>query len=237
MGAVLAMMRRRAIGGIGSRKLVLAGLVALAGCGTPDEVTQPDTITTQVFATLTARLTGTPQPDVRAALSRANIDAFGKPLLLAVREDDDIAATFTPIGGEGDIVVWQTPSGGQLMIRRGVVIATRAYGHDIASSDVDGVPAAIARGSGRAERVHHYLDGEGRMRLRSLACRYAAAPGGDKTLFGLTLSRTRLVTETCKTSRQAITNTYLFDSAGTLWESRQWFGPEVGMVRLTRLHR
>lgn len=215
----------------------LFGLVVLAACGTKDDVTVPDSIGAQALAIAKSRLSGETPQDVRAALSRANIDAFGKPLLLAVREDEDIAATFTPIGSEGDIVVWQTPAGGQLTIADGIVIITRGYGFDIASSDVEGVSDAIARGAGTAVRVHHFLDGAGRMRLRSLACRYSAAPGGTVTLFGLRIPNTRRVTETCKTTRVTVTNTYLFDAAGTLWQSQQWFGPQVGTVRLTRLHR
>lgn len=219
------------------RLAAVAGLALLAACSSKDDVSEAPGIGNVLTDRLKAVLSGEKPTDIRAALTPENIAAFTMPLLLAEREREDLAATFVPVGVTGPITVWQTPAGGQLTIKNGVVITTRGYGFDIHSSDVDATFDRIAAGDGTAVRVQYFMTGEGKMTLRSMACRYTSGPGGEVAMYGRVERKTRIVKELCRTSTDEFANVYLFDGKGDLWQSRQWFGPKVGMVRLTYLKR
>lgn len=164
-----------------------------------------------------------------AALARAT-----RPLLLAELPSREARATFV-IGGENrDHITWLGADGVGLVLKGGVLTATRGLGQDLLASDTVAAEAAIHRGSGDAIRGHRYLDGENRVVARSFRCAYLTEARQAIDIVGTTRA-TRLVSESCTAGGAAFKNRYWIGGDGTVWKSEQWIGPALGTITLTRL--
>lgn len=237
MGAVLAMTRQGRLSR--ARRIMIVavlGLGLVSGCSDEAGLTKLGSVGRVLVSDVLAARRGQ-STDIRDALSRDVIDDLGQPLLLSVIERSDTAATFIRTKQKGPFDVWQTPAGGQLVLREGMIATVSGFGFDVLSSDVAEVVPLMKSGFGTGVRVQYFLKGDGLQDLRSFMCVFDEGPGENLTIYGVT-RYTRVVTERCRSSKVEVNNTYWLSRSGhRVVKSRQWFGPEVGYVTLTRLDR
>ena len=215
MGAVLAMNGMLRI----SVLLIAAGM--LAGCGT-----------------LEALWNTGPAPDPRAKLTRAALEEAGKPVLYAALPKRKAASLLGLSGRNGTVLTWQTPDNISLSFDEGVLTATRGLGFDLMSAETAETRRMLAGAEmpDRYPRLHGYLDGEHRHRFKSYLCRRADARRETITLVGATREVTRIA-ESCTAPGVEIINLYWRGDDGVIWKSRQWAGPETGLVETELLKR
>lgn len=215
MGAVLAMNAVLRIA------VLLLAAAMLAGCGT-----------------LGARSKTGPAPDPRAGLTRAALDAAGKPVLYVALPKRNAASLLGLMGRNGTVLTWQTPDNISLAFDEGVLTATRGLGFDLMSAETTQTRRMLAGAAMRDAypRLHGYLDGEHRHRFKSYLCRRAEARHETLTLVGATREVTR-ITETCTAPGVEFTNLYWRGADGVIWKSRQWAGHETGLVETELLRR
>ena len=171
-----------------------------------------------------------PGPDLRATLTRAQLDAIPGPLLFVEVEERGAGALLRPIAQNGVVTTWEAADGVTVALQRGVLVATRGLGFDLMSADVGAVRAAIARGGGSDyPRLMSYLDGENQIVFRAFRCVMTTAGREAIDSFGLARATTRL-DETCYSLADPVVNTYWTGADGTIWRARQWVGAEAGHI-------
>lgn len=115
-----------------------------------------------------------------------------------------------------------------ITLRQGVVTGTRGLGNDLMTSDIDPLLALLqTQGSGPAQRVMRYLDGEDVTRELVLSCEVTLGPtvtvaAGDIRQSG------RRMTEACTGGQISFRNTYVVDGTGQVIQSEQWLTPSAG---------
>ena len=127
---------------------------------------------------------------------------------------------------------WRTYATGTrqtLVLRQGLVTATRGLGRDLMASEADQTLALLRSGKpGKARRVMQVLDGEDHTREIALDCTLAVE-GQTRTASGL---RGRAMTEDCAAGDLRFRNSYVVDAAGTVIQSHQWLPTLVGPLSL-----
>lgn len=229
--------------------LVILGLLALAGCtrGTDNSGERGDAqLQLEIFkagraAIAAARAPKTPE------LTRAVLDGVEGALLEVTLERRDQRAYLYVEAQHrdaypGQIVVWRTGDNVTLMMRSGVLFASRGLGGDILSGTVqvaNGVPGPSGGGEKSFDiRVH-----DNKALHLSLTCEVADLGPETVQIIGHDHS-TRHLRETCEGGKTSdgtsgvVVNDYWVDRrAGLVWQSRQWAGPEVGYLRIRQVNR
>jgi hypothetical protein len=172
---------------------------------------------------------------LQAAVAQA-LAGTDLPLALGVVEARNATALLTRIETNGAYGTWATPDRRSIILKHGMVTATRGLGNDIMSSDLSGVAGLIAaRKPGSGQRVMRYLDGENH--TVALVAQCVVTRGGEKAISAGEI-RNRKVTEmreACTAESRSFTNSYLVDRAGFPVQSRQWLSPAGGYLTLQML--
>lgn len=134
------------------------------------------------------------------------------------------------------VMVWRGAAEATFTTRNGLLIATRGTGDDLISADVRGVEAALRNGGGAYARSYVVLQGNTRGRTLSFDCQLQAAGAETLTLVGQRRDTTRFE-ESCSGAEGAFRNTYWRGAEGSLWQSRQWTGPEIGHLMIELLKK
>lgn len=134
------------------------------------------------------------------------------------------------------VMVWRGADGATFTTRSGLLVATRGTGDDLMSADVRGTEAALRSGGGSYARSYVVLQGNTRGRTLNFDCTLQAAGAETLTLVGQRRDTTRLE-ESCSGPEGAFRNTYWRGGDGTLWQSRQWSGPEIGHLVIELLKK
>lgn len=176
-------------------------------------------------------------PDVRAQISRAQVDRSTQPLLLAEIPALNAAATMVPLGSRDGVVTWRTADDVALSFRDGIVIASRGLGFDLISADVAGTLAALdgGRQSGYS-RLLTLLDGEGQTLFRAFLCEMGPPRAETIGIVGASFATIRR-DETCHSTGLTVENSYWRDADGTMRRARQWLSPGAGLLTTERLTR
>ncbi|NCT12315.1 MAG: YjbF family lipoprotein [Rhodobacterales bacterium] len=176
-----------------------------------------------------------PAPDLRASLTRAQIDRATTPLMLVEVPARGAQATLIPSGQNGGVQSWRTGDNVGLSFDGGVLVGTRGLGDDLMAADVTGTLAALAGGpSQQYPRIHSYLDGENQTQFRAFLCDMAGPVAETVTIFGRAVP-TRRFDETCHSVGLQTANSYRVGADGTMWTSRQWIGPTLEYLMTERL--
>lgn len=236
MGEILALTMRRG-GGV---LLALAGAGWLAGCSNDPEGNASLGISRTLYEEVRGRLAksgagvqaGTPDAEALAAAARRS---FKGPIVLAQMANTGGLFVLGEYGRNGDVQTFATTTEETLVMRRGILIASRGLGDDLMSSESAQVAALVlARGEGSARHVYRFLDGEGIERPLPMDCDIRR--GADKPLrFAGTDYRTTEMVETCRAGRTEITNRYFVTSGGIVALSQQWISPRIGYVTIQRV--
>jgi hypothetical protein len=196
-------------------------LATLAACGTERERPVQDFVKSVAEARKTKGKTPPTLEQQRAALvAQLKKSGSTQPVLLVELTQRGAVASLSVAGQNRGAQSWFDPTGVSVVTRRGVVVETRGLGHDLMSSNANGTLNALSGGGRGYKRFHRYLDGEGQPNDITFTC--------DASRSGNT------VTETCAVPEGSFTNTYQL-RGGSVVESRQWLGREIGYARITRL--
>ena len=175
------------------------------------------------------RLEGSVPLDGPAVTARPTVAVPAVPgeRLLAEIVADGRSGSYFRNARNGPHVTWAAADESALVTRDGLLTATFGLGYDLLSADVSEARALIrSRRSGRATRVHRYLDGENQVVTRAFLCDLDTA--GEGTEY-------RRIVEACQGADIAFENDYVLAADGRIVTSRQWVGPEIGRIRITRV--
>ncbi|MDP3340200.1 YjbF family lipoprotein [Frigidibacter sp.] len=167
---------------------------------------------------------------VVAADFAARVEA-GAPLMIANVLERDALTTFVLVSERDGDRVWRTQDNVTMSTRGGLMTGTRALAGDLMSADVAESQALVLAGRpGLAVRVHRYLDGQNGIEIDSYVCEISPRGSQDLAFDGVQF-RATVIAETCTNPGNDFENFY-WVSGGTVVQSVQWVGPEVGAISM-----
>ncbi len=215
--------------------LCLAGLV-LVGCGNAPG--RDVTAGKMLKATLTRKPTPPTQDELaqQVAASAAAIltNTSDRAIIISIPKTGAMAA-LQQLGSNGAYETYGSPSRRTVVLRAGMLTATRGMGQDLMSVDVDAVQSLIAgRKAGTAQRRHRHLDGENLTITLEATC--TVTPGGSGRYVGGEIdSKVTSVSENCVSQTTRFQNSYQVTPAGRIVQSVQWIGPMHGSITVQQL--
>lgn len=221
------------------RAALLSGIVlgtGLAGCGTDTSKTEGTSIAIGVAKGLKQRLlpgksapASAPDPEKLAAAAKSS---FAGPIILAQIGKSGHLTVLGEYGRNGATRTYATPNEQTLVLRDGILIATRGLGNDLMSSESAAAAGLITRRqAGTVARVYRYLDGEGIERPLPMQCSITLGPAKSFDFAGSHYDTVQ-VDEACRSNAVNVANSYWVTGAGTVALSRQWIGPALGHVTI-----
>ena len=176
-------------------------------------------------------------------LTRDVIDRIPAPALEVVLEDRGVTGIVVPYasrrdGRNGTITTWRNGSGSQIVLRDGVLISTRGIGNDLGSSRVDAVVQSINTRQPVSGPHNLFVLGYANYTTRiDLECEMESLGETRIEIFQRAHSVVHL-RQNCVGPDGPVTNDYWVDrSSNTVWQSRQWAGPDLGYFRIRKLKK
>ncbi|MDO5640914.1 MAG: YjbF family lipoprotein [Paracoccus sp. (in: a-proteobacteria)] len=216
---------------------MMAGVLILAGCGSPDPEAQ-GTAMAHMRQLVAQRMAGgagatPPAPALSAdEMAARALAANPAPLILVSMESSGISQVMAMTGENGAMRTYMTPNMQAVILTGGIVTGTKGLGHDLSTAEVDASAALIhARRGGQAARTNRYLSGDGLERPLPMTCAVATGQPQSFAFAGTGWNATQ-VTETCRAGAAEIQNSYLVTASGQIPVSRQWIGPQLGYVTI-----
>lgn len=223
--------------------LVAALVLSLAACGSDAGKTETSNLARGFIGNLiglvkAGRSSADAAPSAAPTADQIAADAlesFAGPLMLVTIEAQSKTTVMGLYGENGPMRTYALPSKQSIILRDGILAATRGFGHDVMSADTDAVAALIqGRKDGTAPKVQRYLDAENVERPLPMDCTIQRADKSEYEVAGLTFSGTQMI-EVCAFQGQSVASAYLVSDKGEVLASRQWIGPELGYVTLQTL--
>jgi len=150
------------------------------------------------------------------------LESFRFSLIFAELDRTKTSSFMRPMERNGNVETWIGTHGNSLSMTDGIIVATRGYGYDLASSKRPSLGALrrYAKTGEVYEITYRHWDSEGNLQTRVGTCK--ASGWGDE------------VEEACKMDLIEFTNSYKLDPNG-ITSSLQWISPERGNLRTVRL--
>lgn len=181
------------------------------------------------------------EPSVLPARTPQWIAALQSPTLEVTLERSGQVALLSPFSDRldssvGAVRIWRAEDESQIVLRDGVLIATRGLGHDIGSTSSKTMIAALSAREPLQGLYQLYLvTGDNGTEVLNLMCRTDEV-GPEIVDIGALGYETRHVRANCASGFGDITFDFWVSQQGqTVWQSRQWAGPELGYMRLRLL--
>lgn len=174
----------------------------------------------------------------RSMLTRDIIDSFGIPLLLAEAPELDVAATLAIDGANANTVTWITGDQVGIVLKDGLLVATRGLGFDLHIADVSGTTAALREPKAPTTYVKQirYLSGQNEIQTLEFACSMAPATKTSVVIFEVGYDVTQH-DEICSLNGGIIYNVYWQHKDKGIIKSQQWVTAEVGYILFEVLNR
>lgn len=212
----------------GALKMTLAAslLAGLAGCGNDDQGVGPLGTLVQTAGQVVAERrapdqSATPRKSPEEAVAEA-LRVNPGPLIQAGFEGLDRTQIMAMTGQNGAMRTYMTPAEEAVILRGGMLVATRGLGNDLSVAE-PGTEALIRAGaSGSGTRIMRYLSGDGLERPLQFTCTVGAGP------------RPGVTVENCEGHGTSFQNSYMVQG-GQIPVSRQWIGPALGYVTIQTL--
>jgi len=212
------MITRMKLGG-----LLLVVVFWSAGCGTDNEATVALRIATSTAREAIARR-GQPAP----AVTRAMLDGFSTPMIMAEIPALKLTTFVVPLAQNGDVETWATVDDKTISFLQGIMVATRGFGPDIMQATGPSA-AQLARGSGSHDRSYYYLDGADQTQRFDYHCTVAVA-GVETITVVPEQHQTRHIVENCTGKPGVFVNEYWFEGGNFLRQSRQLLVQPLGPI-------
>lgn len=217
----------------------LLALGVLAGCASENSDEAAD-FWTDLYRTAQTSFAqyGAPPPQA-PPLTRARLQGFDLPLVRITNMTSGASGTLVPAASRGTgasrLITWRGVEPVSFTTRGDLLIATRGAGQDLISSDLQAMARALQAGGGSYERSHVVLVGNTEGRTLRFSCSLQAMGSETVTIVERSFATTRF-TESCTGPAGTFRNDYWRDGRdGTLWQSRQWAGPELGHLLIERV--
>lgn len=213
---------------------IAAALALLAACGNDKGGANPVAAAVGQMAksTLAKGKRGAPPAAQAAApVGRAELEAFGKPVLRVQSKGIGQDAFLTIVDAKENVVTWTAQRQANFSLRDGVLIQTRGVGSDLMSAQVP----TLAQLKGRAsyQRIYYFLGADDIGTRRTYDC--SAATIGRETIEVLGKSHaTTHVTETCTRPNGKVTNDYWIEG-DMIRKSRQWASNSVTYLEFEKV--
>ena len=214
-----------------ARAFLLLGLVlALGACGTDRNPIFP-----AVFGAVRGIVLPGPSglPDVRAQLTPEVLAAEDGPVLIVELPSAPTATVMTLGGTNRDTVTFGDAASNLLILRGGVIVGTRGFGFDLMDADVSQTLRALAAGGGRAQRLHNYLDGEGKVLPRRFGCVLSRA-GAEAVRLVSASVQADVIVERCEGALGGVFENRYWIAGGQVIKARQWVSPQIGYILTER---
>lgn len=200
---------------------VAAALALVAACGNDKGASNPvaAAVGQMAQATLAKGKKGAaPAAQAAAPVGRAELAAFGKPILRVQSKALGQDGFLTIADAKENVVTWTAQGQANFSLRDGVLIQTRGLGSDLMSAQVPSL--AQLRSGASYERVYYFLGPDDIGTRRTYDCTTATIGRETIEVVGKTHATTR-VTETCTRQNGKVTNDYWIEGS-TVRKSRQW---------------
>jgi hypothetical protein len=210
-------------------------LALLASCGNDKSASNPVAATLGQMAKASlakakAAKSGA-SPAAAAPVGRAELAAYGKPILRVQSKPLGQDGFLTISDSKGDVVTWTTSDRATFALRDGVLIQTRGLGADLMSADVPSV--AQLKGGASYQRVYFFLGPDDQGTRRTYDCTTATV--GRETIEVVEKSHSVThVTETCTRTNGKLTNDFWIEG-NAIRKSRQWASGMVGYLEFERV--
>ena len=214
------------------RSLVVAGLTGLvAACsGGTENIQNQAGFANEIRTALVNQRAAKKTPEI--VVTRALLDELTVPSLEIIAESRDRTAYLVPFSNRGDVSIWRAADGSQVILRGGLIIATRGVGGDLASSDSDQTLTALERRAGATSRRLFVRNGNSGQDQVTLSCQTTDLGRTDLEVVEKVFD-THHVRQTCQVGQGTVTNDYWIEPAsGLMRQSRQWVGPDIGYLRV-----
>lgn len=209
--------------------LLIATVLALAGCGSDVD----ETLTARTFQAFGQKVIGNARSNRPSPLNLTRARLAGLPPAdLATVVATGAEAVIFEVGQNGDTQTWSSVDDKTLAIRQGQIVGTRGLRGDLVAAEVPQL-SRIASGGGAHGRVLVTIGEEEKVRRSRYDCTLSVL-GSETVSFVERSYATRRVQETCSGEDGDFTNDYWFQG-GTLRQSRQWMGADLGYILLSRL--
>ncbi|APX13244.1 YjbF family lipoprotein [Tateyamaria omphalii] len=222
----------------GLKSLALCASLLVAGCsgGTDEQNTQASQFRSVLDAYRAGRQDVAPPPQLTPAL----IASLTVPALEVTIENRNATAFLVPFSerrdaGPGLVRTWRSADDVQIIVRDGVIAATRGVSNDIGSVDADAAVKAIQQRSPISGRHTLYIkNGNNGIDEIPLDCEMRTVGNEDLVIVGRSFPVVHLQ-ENCTGWKGVVAFDYWVDRRdATVWQTRQWSGPGLGYIR-TRL--
>lgn len=181
-----------------------------------------------------------PAPEDVSKLTPQWIAALTTPALEVTLERSGRVAVLSPFSDRRDsaggaVRIWRSADGAQIVLRGGVLIATRGLGNDVDSTLAQTMIAALsARAPVSGHHVLYTVTSENSTKAVDLSCQSKLIEDDVIDIAGRQIE-TRQVRVTCRWGAETKVYDFWVDAGGsTVRQSRQWAGPDLGYIR-TRL--
>ncbi len=211
-----------------------AALALLAGCGNDTGARNPlvAAVGQMAKAALPKGKAAPAAAEAAAApVSRAELAAFGKPILRVRSERLGQDGFLTIADTKADVTTWTAQGQATFSLRDGILIQTRGLGSDLMSADT---PSLAQLSSGASyPRVYYFLGEDDRGTRRTYDC--VASVVGNETIevFGVSHAVTH-VSEECSRPNSKVTNDFWIEEKA-IRKSRQWASSRIGYIEFVRV--
>lgn len=226
-----------------TQALTVATIILLSACSGGQETTSSlgAQLETVIDIAQERREAGArPEPQ---QLTRAQVERIPAPVLQVVIEDRDVSGIVVPYSTRRDrnnqtITTWRNGSGSQIVLRDGVLISTRGIGDDLGSARVEAAVAAINSRQPVSGPQNLFVKGYGNLTTRiDLECTMESLGTTQIEILERLHSVVHL-RQDCVSPEYDVTNDYWIDRTGdTVWQSRQWAGPDLGHFSIQKLKK
>jgi Group 4 capsule polysaccharide lipoprotein gfcB, YjbF len=219
-----------------ARRLAAAAtaLALLVGCGNDGGSTNPlaNAVGQMAKASLAKGKGGKAAPSAAPApVSRAELAAFGKPILRVRAERLGQDGFLTIADTKGGVVTWTAQGVATFSLRDGVLIQTRGLGPDLMSAEAPSLGQLTSGAS--YPRAYFFLGEDDRGTRRSYDC--VASTVGRETIEIVGKShKVAHVTETCSRPNSTVTNEFWIEGT-VIRKSRQWASSRISYVEFEKV--
>lgn len=212
------------------KRVSMLGLaaVALVGCSSASDTEVTDA---SILRGLFSGKGKQEAPDAQqiAVQVQTAMAATDAPMMLVAVPNRKAVAVMQQIETNGPYATFGARERVSMTLRGGMVTATRGFGDDLMSSNVNAALDLVSRRkAGPVTRVQRFLDGENQ--TVELVTNCVVAVGGTSSLEIDGKPRmAQALTETCQAQVTQFQNSYQVDTGtGQILQSRQWIGPLNG---------
>lgn len=216
----MSILSRARIGG-----LILAAF-GLAACG------NDASDATTLFRALPAKLQGKSETAsaVTAQQVAQALQATESPIMLFDAQTRKSQFIGIEIQRNGAYQTFASSTRQSITVRNGVISATRGFGGDLMSSELDGLLALVtARRAGNTTYVQRFLTADDQTVTVTYSC--TVTPGGTTPVQSGTVNTTgQAVSAACTGDGTSFEAVFVVDPRGRVVGARQWLGDLIGTM-------